>query len=132
MRESQSSGIGSGPVWKGWFCHVPAETRADYKRFISEVHRHDIEAQKQAGLILDYKFVTSRYRSPQDWNFAILLQLENMAALDRPDEEFGRIEKENRTKLLTDRPELAEMLKDKDQWRVSIGQRLFREMVWGQ
>lgn len=119
-----------GPVWRGWFTHVALENRARYKQFLTDVHRHELQAQKEAGLLRDFKFVTSRYRSPNDWNVAVLMQYENLAGMDVPDEEFSRVQRQVREQTLAEDPSLRDLVQHKDEWRVSIAQRVFREMSW--
>lgn len=128
MSGSGPTGTSDGSVWKGWFTHVPADNRGDYYRFMSKVHRYDLDAAKKAGLIEDWKIVTSRYRSPNDWNLAILMKYENLGAMDVDESEFHSIEEASRAERREADPDVAELLLHKDEWRVSLAQRVFREM----
>ena len=88
--------------------------------------KRNMEAQKQAGIILDYGVYTSQPRHADDWNVLLTVTYKNMAALDNLRNRSEPVA----TKALNATPEqLAQATANRDEVRESIGGRLLRQMI---
>jgi hypothetical protein len=58
----------------------------DYMAFLSTKYKELMEANKKAGLIVDYHIYGMRARTPQDPDLMLTVTYQNMAALDKVDE----------------------------------------------
>jgi hypothetical protein len=80
------------------------------------------EAQKQAGLITDYKVFTARSKTPDEPNIIFMITYPNMAGLDRRAEEEALAEK------MIGSAEVQNQARGSDYRRV-LGSELVREII---
>lgn len=125
---SADTGTKNGHVWDVWYARVDEARFDEYLTYLSKIYRHELDGWKKAGLILGYKIITAPASSPDDWNLAILLELENMAALDIPNEKWDAIEKK-----AIEHIEGADNTKaGRLAMRRVIGKRYVREVLWSE
>jgi hypothetical protein len=106
----------NGPVWMISYIETKTGMFDDYMAYLSTKWRETNEADKRAGLVLDYKVL--QVDEPRDGEADVILMVEykNMAAFDRPLAEaeatsakaFGSVVKSNqafadRNKMRTNR-----------------------------
>ncbi len=123
---ASDTGTKDGHVWDVWYAHVDEARFDEYLTYLSQIYRHDVDAWKKACLIGSYKIITSPARAPDDWNLAILLELENYAALDIPNEKWDALEH----KAVENIEGVAKTKEGRLAMRRVIGKRYVREVVW--
>ncbi len=106
-----------GPVWRVILLKVKP---GRFTAFMEDLRAHArpvYDAEKQEGLILDYKIYLNTTRSsPADWDVAIALQYKNMSALDGLSEKLDALtlkhygSKESRQQVTEKRVENAEVV----------------------
>jgi hypothetical protein len=80
---AQNPNYDNGPVWRVVYFHINAGQSDTFWKDIHDNLKPIFEAQKQAGLISDYKFYNNvTLDSPEDWDVAIALLYKNWAAQD--------------------------------------------------
>src|SRR5205085_10826234 len=74
----------NGPVWVISYVQTKSGMFDDYMAYLSKQWRALNDADKQAGVVLDYKVL--QVDSPRDGEADVILMIEykNMAAFDRP------------------------------------------------
>ncbi|MEO7386355.1 MAG: hypothetical protein ABIX37_05425 [Gammaproteobacteria bacterium] len=104
-----------GPVIEVSYIRTKPGRFDDYMKFLATTYKTLMEAEKKAGLILDYAIYSSAPRSPQDPDLMLTITYPNMAALDRtPDfdavsaKTVGSMSAQNQAAL--DREALREVL----------------------
>jgi hypothetical protein len=75
-----------GPVIEVSYIRTKPGKFDDYMKFLATTYRTLMEANKKAGLILDYSIYSATPRSPQDPDLLLTITYPNMAALDRSEE----------------------------------------------
>jgi len=75
-----------GPVVEVSYIRTKPGKFDDYMKFLATTYRTLMEANKKAGLILDYAIYSASPRSPQDPDLLLTTTYANMAALDRSEE----------------------------------------------
>lgn len=75
-----------GPVINVSYIKIKPGKFDDYMKFLDTTYKSLMEAQKKAGLILDYAVFTKESRNPQEADLILTTTYANMAALDRTDE----------------------------------------------
>jgi len=75
-----------GPVVEVSYIRTKPGKFDDYMTFLATIYRTLMEANKKAGLILDYSIYSATPRSPQDPDLLLTITYPNMAALDRTEE----------------------------------------------
>ena len=75
-----------GPVIEVSYIRTKPGKFDDYMKFLATTYRTLMEANKKAGLILDYNIYSATPRSPQDPDLLLTTTYPNMAALDRSEE----------------------------------------------
>jgi len=75
-----------GPVIEVSYIRTKPGKFDDYMKFLATTYRTLMEADKKAGLILDYAIYSASPRSPQDPDLLLTITYPNMAALDRSEE----------------------------------------------
>lgn len=123
---SADTGTKNGHVWDVWYARVDEARFDEYLKYLSKIYRHELDGWKKSGLIISYKIITSPAASPDDWNLAILLELENMAALDIPNEKWDAIEK----KAIENIEGVDKTKAGRLAMRRVIGKRHVREVLW--
>jgi hypothetical protein len=75
-----------GPVIEVTYIRTKPGKFEDYMKFLTTTYRSLMDAEKKAGLVLDYGFYSASPRSPQDPDLLLTITYPNMAALDRNEE----------------------------------------------
>ena len=96
----------------------------DYMKFLSTTYRTLMEANKKAGLILDYSIYLATARSPQDPDLLLTITYPNMAALDR-NEEFDAVS----AKTVGSMAAQNQATIDRESMREVLGSEVVRELI---
>lgn len=75
-----------GPVVDVSYIRTKPGKFDDYMKFLATTYKTLMEANKKAGLILDYSIYSATPRSPKDPDLMLTITYPNMAALDRNEE----------------------------------------------
>ena len=104
-----------GPVVEVSYIRTKPGKFDDYMKFLATTYRTLMEANKKAGLILEYNIYSATPRSPQDPDLLLTITYPNMAALDRNEESealavktIGSMASQNQSAI--DREALREVL----------------------
>ena len=88
----QSPNYQSGPVWRVIYLHIKTGQGDAFWNDVKQNLKPVWDAEKQEGLIADYKFYTNPTSThPDDWNVAIAILYPNYAALDGIDQKGATI-----------------------------------------
>jgi hypothetical protein len=115
-----------GPVVSVSYIRIKQGMFDKYMKYLDTDYKRNIEAQKKAGIILDYAVYSSPQSREEDWNMVLSVTYKNMAALDSLRE---------RTEPLTVRtlnatPEqLAQATIERGAMRDLVGSRLLRQLI---
>ena len=95
-----------------------------YMQYLDTTYKQIMEANKKAGLIVDYAVFSAAPRTPQDADLILTVVYANMAALDKSNEADAVAEKiagsmEAQSKAAADRESLREVL----------GSQLIRQLI---
>jgi hypothetical protein len=108
-----------GSVWQIQTVRVHSGFDDEYLRSLSSVTKKILDEAKKQKLILSYKIINAGTGGPEDWNYMILVELKNMAALDGLHEKMHTIAmgvlggQEGAHQLASKRIEIREGLGDK-------------------
>jgi hypothetical protein len=80
-----------GSVWSLQFARTKSGESDEYVKFLRDGWKPVMEEAKRQKVILSYRVLLSNFTSPGDWDVMILIELENMAALDGYRDKLGRI-----------------------------------------
>jgi len=72
----------NGPVWDIGFIHAKAGMEDRYLRYVATEWKREQEALKKAGIVLDYKVITTEAHSPADFNVILMTQFKDLASLE--------------------------------------------------
>jgi hypothetical protein len=113
-----------GPVTELSFVKTKPGKFLAYMQYLDTTYKQVMEANKKAGLIVDYAVYAATPRTPQDADVILTIVYANMAALDKSDEADAVAEKiagsmEAQSKAAIDRESLREVL----------GSELIRQMI---
>ena len=65
----------------------------EYLKGIAKTFKATLDEAKKQNLILDYKILIGEAATPQDYNILLMVESQNMAALDNAREKFDPIER---------------------------------------
>jgi len=65
----------------------------EYLKGIAKTFKGSLDEAKKQNLILDYKILIGEAATPQDYNILLMVESQNMAALDNAREKFDPIER---------------------------------------
>jgi hypothetical protein len=113
-----------GPVTEVSYVKTKPGKFLAYMQYLDTTYKQIMEANKKAGLIVDYAVYAATPRTPQDADVILTIVYANMAALDKSDEADAVAEKiagsmEAQSKAAIDRESLREVL----------GSELIRQMI---
>lgn len=114
-----------GPVTNVSFIKVEPGMFDAYMNYLATTYKPLMEAQKKAGLILDYHVYEAQARSPQDADLILTITYRNMAALDGLEDKLEPLER----KVWADRATAAKATADRGKMRTQLGSQLVRELV---
>ena len=96
----------------------------DYVTWLTSIWKPTMEAEKKAGLIVDYKVFLARPKSLNEPNVILMITYKNMAGLDKAAEEeavtekvIGSAEVQNRARV------------ERSEYRKVLGSELIRELI---
>ncbi len=113
-----------GPVVEVSYIRTRPGHFDDYMKFLSTTYRTLMEANKKAGLILDYGIYGASPRSPQDPDLLLTITYPNMAALDRIDE-FDAVSEKTVGSMAAQNKAAV----DREAMREVLGSELLRKLV---
>jgi hypothetical protein len=113
-----------GPVVDVSYIRTKPGKFDDYMKFLATTYRTLMEANKKAGLILDYGIYSASPRAPGDPDLMLTITYPNMAALDRIEEAeavsvktIGSMAAQNQAAI------------DREALRDVLGSQLIRELI---
>lgn len=74
----------NGPVWVISYIETKSGMFDDYMAYLSKQWRESNEADKRAGLVLDYRVLQVDQPRDGEPDVILMIQYKNMAAFDRP------------------------------------------------
>ena len=74
----------NGPVWVISYIETKTGMFDDYMAYLSKQWRESNEADKRAGVVLDYKVLAVDQPRDGEADVILMVQYKNMAAFDRP------------------------------------------------
>ncbi len=80
-----------GPVWQITMVKTKPGMSDDYLKGIAKSFKGSFDEAKKQNLILDYKILIGDAATPQDFNILLMVESQNMAALDNAREKFDPI-----------------------------------------
>jgi hypothetical protein len=113
-----------GPVVDISYIRTKPGRYDDYMKFLATTYRTLMEANKKAGLILDYGIYSASPRSPADPDLMLTITYPNMAALDRIEESDAVAEK-----TIGSMAAQAQATMDRESLREVLGSQLVRELI---
>lgn len=114
-----------GPVWDMQFIRPKAGMDDRYLRYLATDWKKEQEALKQAGLVLDYKVITTESHGPQDYSVILMSQFKDLASLEaNADKAEALLEK-----LFGGPSQVESGYTDRASWRDVLGGRLGREII---
>jgi len=113
-----------GPVIEVSYIRTRPGRFEDYMKFLATNYRTLMEANKKAGLILDYAIYAASPRSPQDPDLLLTITYPNMGALDRT-EEFDAVSVQTVGSMAAQN----QAAMDREAMREVLGSEVVRELV---
>ena len=95
-----------------------------YMNFLATTYKQNMEAQKAAGIILDYDVYTTTPRGPDDPDIYLVTTYKNMAALDGLAEKTDPIMQ----KIFGDMSQRSAATISRGKMRTTVGSELIREL----
>jgi len=97
-----------------------------YMQYLSGPYKTNLEAQKAAGIVLDYGIYTSEARNPADHDIMLTIVYKNWGALDNLADRSDAIV----NKALSSTPEQrAQQFIDRGAMRESLGSRTYQQLT---
>jgi len=97
-----------------------------YMAYLAGPYKTNLEAQKAAGIVLDYGIYTSEPRTPQDHDIMLAVVYKNWGALDNLADRSDAIV----NKTLSSTPEQrAQQFIDRGAMRESLGSRTYQQLT---
>ena len=82
-----------GSVWQITMVKTKPGMDDEYLKGIAKTFKGSLDEAKKQNLILDYKILIGEAATPQDYNILLMVESQNMAALDNAREKFDPIER---------------------------------------
>lgn len=115
-----------GPVTNVSYIRIKPGMFDKYMKYLDTDYKRNLEAQKKAGIILDYAVYSSPQTREDDWNMLLTVTYKNMAALDSLRDKAEPIA----MRTLNATPEqLAQGNADRLAMREAVGSRLLRQLI---
>lgn len=70
------------PLWEVQFVQTKPGMTEQYLKNLSEAWVKMMRASKEAGIIMDFKILSSQPASENDWDLLLMYEIKNYAALD--------------------------------------------------
>jgi DNA-binding Lrp family transcriptional regulator len=114
-----------GSVWTMTFVRVKPGRGDDWLNDFRATTRRMLEEGKRQGLVVSYKVISAPAATGGDWNFMVMVEYRNMAALDQTDEKFRAIN----AKLIGPPEAQRSVAEKRGELREVIGAKLGRELI---
>lgn len=115
-----------GPVVNVSYIRINPGMFDKYMKYLDTDYKRNMEAQKKAGIILDYAVYSSPQTRDEDWNMILSVTYKNMAALDGIRDKTEPVS----VRTLNATPEqLAEATIERGAMRELVGSRLLRQLI---
>lgn len=89
---AQNPAYNNGPVWRVTYVHIMPGMGDAFWKDVHDNLKPIWDAQKQAGIIADYKLYNNATTDgPEDWSVAVAILYPNWAALDSADAKSATI-----------------------------------------
>ncbi|MEO8194491.1 MAG: hypothetical protein ABI681_11630 [Gemmatimonadales bacterium] len=115
-----------GPVIVVSYIHTKPGMFDKYMEYLSGPYKTNLDAQKAAGIVLDYAVYTSQPRTPTDHDVMLTVTYRNWAAFDnladRSDEVVNRA-------LKSTPPQRAQQFMERSAMRESLGSRDYQQLI---
>jgi hypothetical protein len=95
-----------------------------YMKYLDTDYKRLMEAQKKAGIVVEYAVYSTMARSPQDANLILMTTYPNMAAFDRGEEAEAIT-----TKVMGDDATVNKATQDRGAMREMLGGQLIRQLI---
>jgi hypothetical protein len=115
----------NGPVWDIGFIHAKAGMEDRYLRYIAQEWKAEQEALKKAGIVLDYKVITTEAHGPSDFNVILMTQFKDLASLEANQEKAEQIA----LQLAGGNQKMESGYVDRSSYREVVGSRLGQEII---
>jgi hypothetical protein len=115
----------NGPVWDVSGVLTKPGHFDDYLKYVATTWRAQQEELKKAGLVLDYKVLTTQDARENEPDIWLMVEYKNMAALDTPLDQQDAIMKKVFGSLAAGNKGMA----DRDTIRILKGDMLARELI---
>jgi len=97
-----------------------------YMQYLDGAYKTNLEAQKAAGIVLDYAIYTSEPRTPADHDVMLTIVYKNWSAFDNLADKTDAIA----NKALSSTPEQrAQQFADRSAMRESLGSRTYQQLT---
>ncbi len=80
-----------GTVWNITYVRTEPGQFDAYMANLNALYRPILEEQIKRGMIKSYKIIGAQPGNPKDWDLMLMVETENWAAFDVPQEEFDKI-----------------------------------------
>ena len=115
-----------GSVWDITFVKAKPGVGLKYMNFLATEWKTEQEALKKAGLILDYKVISTESHGTTDWDLMLMTEFKDLATMeatqDKREEVANKALQSNDEKMIAGYEERAN-------WREIVGNRLAREII---
>lgn len=123
---AQDRPYAEGPVVNVSYIRIKPGMFDKYMKYLATDYKLNMEAQKKAGIILDYAVYSSPQTREEDWNMILSVTFKNMAALDNLRD---RTEPISRQTLKATPEQLSQANIERGAMRDAMGSRLLRQLI---
>jgi len=88
---SQERVYEQGTVWNITYVRTEPGQFDAYMADLNSLYRPILDEQIKRGMIKSYKIIGAQAGNPKDWDLMLMVESENWASFDIPQEEFDRI-----------------------------------------
>jgi hypothetical protein len=114
-----------GPVWQITMVKTKRGMSDEYLKGIAKTFKGSLDEAKKQNLILDYKILIGDAATPQDFDILLMVESQNMAALDNAREKFDPIDRKVSGEPAAQRANATKRL----EIREIMGDKLMREIT---
>lgn len=113
-----------GPLWEVQFIKTKPGMTEQYLKNLSDGWVKMMRASKEAGIIMDFKILSSQPASENDWDLLLMYEVKNFAALDGMQEKTEALAK----KVMGDQETQHTQALSRNDLRVLQGGKLTQEL----
>jgi hypothetical protein len=115
----------NGPVWDIGFIRAKAGMEDRYLRYIANEWKREQEALKKAGIVLDYKVITTEAHGPSDFNVILMTEFKDLASMEANQDKAEQIA----LQLEGGTQKMESGYVDRSSYREVLGGRLGQEII---